>query len=258
MNVGVVIPVRDGQRYLAEALESVLAQTRPPCDVVVVDDGSSDRTVALAQRYGPRVRCVSQAAAGIGAARNRGVAEAGGELLAFLDSDDTWPVDRLERQLEAFSAQPQPDVVFGHIEQFVSPELGSAARAQLVCPDRPQPAALANTMLVPRAVWDRVGPFSTTAVRSEFLDWLLRARELSLREFMSENVVLRRRLHTSNHGRVKADIVSEYALTLTRALDRKRSGQTTDAVRLGDRTVFGGEGGAGSEQDPESNLRPRD
>jgi glycosyltransferase involved in cell wall biosynthesis len=207
----------------------VLAQTHPPCDVVVVDDGSSDRTVALAERYGPRVRCVSQAAAGIGAARNRGVAEASGELLAFLDGDDAWPVGRLERQLEAFLAQPRPDLVFGHIEQFVSPELGPAARAQLFCPERPQPAVLANTMLVRRAVWDRVGPFSTTAVRSEFLDWLLRARELGLREFMSEHVVLRRRLHTSNHGRVQRDIASEYALTLKRALDRKRSGPTSTA-----------------------------
>jgi glycosyltransferase involved in cell wall biosynthesis len=223
VNVGVVIPVRDGERYLGEALESVLAQTCPPRDVVVVDDGSSDRTVAVAQRYGPRIRCVSQAAAGIGAARNRGAAEVGGELLAFLDGDDAWPVDRLERQLQAFSTVPQPDLVFGHIEQFVSPELDRAARAQLVCPDRPQPA-----VLVPRAVWDRVGPFSTTAVRSEFLDWLLRARELGLREFMSEHVVLRRRLHTSNHGRVQRDIAGEYALTLKRALDRKRSGRTAD------------------------------
>lgn len=223
MNVAVIIPVRDGERYLAEALYSVLAQTNAPGDVVVVDDGSTDRTVAAAERYAPRVRCISQPAAGIGAARNRGVAEARGEYLAFLDGDDVWPVDRLERQLAAFAAEPRPDLVFGHIEQFVSPELDAATSAELVCPDRPQPAFLANTMLMPRAVWDRVGPFSTTAVRSEFLDWLLRAREKGLRETMVNDVVLRRRLHAANHGRVQHEAAREYVVTLKRGLDRRRA-----------------------------------
>jgi glycosyltransferase involved in cell wall biosynthesis len=223
MNVGVVIPVRDGERYLAEALDSVLTQSHPPHDVVVVDDGSKDATVTVAERYTPRVRCVSQAAAGIGAARNRGVDEVRGELLAFLDGDDAWPADRLERQVGAFAESPRPDLVFGHIEQFVSPELDAAARAELVCPDRPQPAFLANTMLLPRTVWERVGPFSTQAVRSEFLDWLLRAREHGLREVMLDDTVLRRRLHATNHGRVKHDVAGEYALTLKRALDRRRA-----------------------------------
>ncbi len=223
MNVAIVIPVRNGERYLAEALDSVLAQTHPPCDVVVVDDGSSDRTIAVAERYAPRVRCLSQPAAGIGAARNRGVAEARGDYLAFLDGDDAWPLDRLERQLAAFSAQPAPDLVFGHIEQFLSPDLDAAARAELVCPGGAQPAFLANTMLMPRAVWDRVGPFSVTAVRSEFLDWLLRAREHGLREVMVADVVLRRRLHAANHGRRRHDAANEYAVTLKRALDRRRA-----------------------------------
>jgi glycosyltransferase involved in cell wall biosynthesis len=223
MNVGVVIPVRDGERYLAEALESVLAQTRQPCDVVVVDDGSTDRTAGVAARYAPRVRCISQPARGIGAARNRGAAEVRGELLAFLDGDDMWPPDRIERQLVAFADGVGPDLVFGHVRQFVSPDLDPAASAALACPERPQPAFLANTMLVPRTVWERVGPFSTTAVRAEFLDWLLRARELGLCEVMLDEVVLERRLHASNHGRVMHGSAGEYALTLKRALDRRRA-----------------------------------
>jgi glycosyltransferase involved in cell wall biosynthesis len=218
-----VIPVRNGERYLAEALDSVLAQTQAPCDIVVVDDGSTDRTVAVAERYAPRVRCVSQSPAGIGAARNRGVAEAGGDHLAFLDGDDVWPLQRLERQLAAFRAAPQPELVFGHVEQFVSPDLGPSVRAGIACPDTPQAAFLANTMLVPRTVWDRVGAFSVTAVRSEFLDWLLRAREYGLREVMLEDVVLRRRIHATNHGRVRREAVGEYAVTLKRALDRRRA-----------------------------------
>ncbi|HEY6476203.1 MAG TPA: glycosyltransferase, partial [Polyangia bacterium] len=227
MNVGVVIPVRDGARYLGEALDSVLAQTHPAADIVVVDDGSRDRTARVAAAYAPRVRCLSVAGRGIGAARNRGVAEVGGELIAFLDGDDSWPPDRLERQLSAFADDASsPDLVFGYVEQFLSSDLDAAARAGLICPETPQPAQLANTMLVRRTVWERVGPFSTTAVRSEFLDWLLRARDLDLREVMIEDVVLRRRLHATNHGRVLHDSAGEYAVTLKRALDRRRRAVT--------------------------------
>jgi hypothetical protein len=78
-------------------------------------------------------------------------------------------------------------------------------------------------MLLRRAAWDRVGPFSISAVLSEFLDWLLRARELGVCELMLDEVVLRRRLHASNRGRVMRGSASEYALTLKRALDRRRS-----------------------------------
>lgn len=237
MNVGVVIPVRDGERYLAEALDSVIAQTHAPHDVVVVDDGSRDLTVAVAERYAPRVRCVSQTAVGIGAARNRGAAEVGGDSLAFLDADDLWPVDRLECQVAALCDSPGPDLVFGHIEQFVSPELSTLVRAELWCPDRPQPASLANTMLVPRPVWDRVGPFRAAAVRSEFLDWLLRARELGLREVMLDATVLRRRLHATNHGRVERDSAGEYALVLKESLDRRRTAGETSPSNAPARAV---------------------
>jgi glycosyltransferase involved in cell wall biosynthesis len=223
VKVGVTIPVRNGERYLAETLESVLSQNVAAGDVVVIDDGSQDRTVSVAQGYAPHVRCVSQAAMGIGAARNRGVAEVEGDLLTFVDGDDLWPSDRLERQLQAFDTPSPPDIVFGRIEQFVSPDLDAAAAAELRCSTAPQPAFLANTMLLPRSTWERVGPFSTEVVRSEFLDWLLRARELELREVMIDAVVLRRRLHASNHGRVQHDNAAEYARILKQALDRRRS-----------------------------------
>jgi glycosyltransferase involved in cell wall biosynthesis len=229
MSIAVIIPVRNGERYLAEALDSVLAQTHRPSDIVVVDDGSTDGTVAVARRYAPGVRCVSQRAAGIGAARNRGVAEDRGEYLAFLDGDDVWPADRLERLIAGFSRNPRPDLVFGHMRQFLSGDLDPAARAELVCPEDPQRAVLANTMLLPRAVWERVGPFSTEAVRSEFLDWLLRARERNLREAILDDVVLLRRLHASNHGRKTQDSAGEYALTLKRALDRRRAREAAAA-----------------------------
>jgi glycosyltransferase involved in cell wall biosynthesis len=221
--VGVVIPVRDGERYLAEAIESVLDQSHASVDVVVVDDGSGDGSVAVAARYAPAVRCVSHEAEGIGAARNHGVERLETEYLAFLDSDDRWPRERLERQLAAFAAEPSLELVFGHVRQFVSQELGPAAAAQLRCPEGTRPAHLPTAMLARRSAWDRVGEFPTGTLVAEGLDWLLRARELGLREATVEDVVVERRLHETNNSRRHRDSYGEMAHALKLSLDRRRA-----------------------------------
>jgi glycosyltransferase involved in cell wall biosynthesis len=105
--VSVVIPVHNGERYLAEAIESALAQSHPALECIVVDDGSTDSTAAVAGRYGNRLRFVRRAHGGVSAARNLGTSLARGELVAFLDHDDTWLADKLERQLTLVaSARP--------------------------------------------------------------------------------------------------------------------------------------------------------
>jgi len=100
--VSVVIPAYNGEAYLEACLASVCAQTAPPLEVLVIDDGSTDRTAAIAQAFAARdgrVRCIRQENTGVSAARNRGVAEAAGDWIAFLDGDDLWLPEKLERQL---------------------------------------------------------------------------------------------------------------------------------------------------------------
>ncbi|RMG91174.1 MAG: glycosyltransferase [Candidatus Dadabacteria bacterium] len=107
-NVSVVIPTHDRLGLVDEAVASVLEQTFPDLELVVVDDGSTDGTAEhLAARFSdPRLRIVVQENRGASAARNRGAAETSGEWLAFLDSDDRWLPRKLERQLEALAAHP--------------------------------------------------------------------------------------------------------------------------------------------------------
>ena len=97
--VSVVIPVYNAERYIEETLASVLAQTYPQVEIIAVDDGSGDRSVEILRRYGERVRVFTQQNAGAAAARNRGVQEARGKWIAFLDADDLWVPDKLEKQL---------------------------------------------------------------------------------------------------------------------------------------------------------------
>ena len=149
--VGVVIPARDGERHLAEAIDSVLAQTHGALDVVVVDDGSCDATREVARRYAPDVRLLAEPHRGLGATRNAGVRAVRGGHVAFLDQDDVWPANKIELQLERFLHSPAPDLVFGQVREFVSPELDRRATERLRCVSAPRAAALPGTMLASRA-----------------------------------------------------------------------------------------------------------
>jgi glycosyltransferase involved in cell wall biosynthesis len=212
--VGVVIPVWNGERYLAEAIESVLDQTHSALDVVVVDDGSVDATPDVANGYAPRVRLIRRPREGLGATRNAGVDAVRGTYVAFLDHDDLWPPNKIERQLAAFDTREPPDLVFGHVQEFVSPELEDASLA-VRCTTELRPATVAGAMLASRAAVDRVGPVPTQWVSADFLAWLVAARRLGLREAMLPDHVLSRRIHDDNMSLREADLTrGEYVRIL--------------------------------------------
>lgn len=102
--VSVVIPTYNRSRQVMEAVHSVLDQTWSDCEVIVVDDGSDDETAQVLDVFGDRIRYIKTENRGVAAARNRGVREARGEWLAFLDSDDLWNPTKIERQMEALQA----------------------------------------------------------------------------------------------------------------------------------------------------------
>lgn len=105
--VSVVIPTFDRASVLPRALDSVMAQTHSPAEVIVVDDGSTDDTVELVERGFPGVRLLRQENLGVSAARNRGIGACQGEWIALLDSDDEWRPEKLQRQLAALRDRPE-------------------------------------------------------------------------------------------------------------------------------------------------------
>ena len=222
--VSVMIGVYNAERYLGEAIDSVLAQTHRPLELIVVDDGSDDGSADVARSYGDAVRYAYQENAGNGAARNHAVSLASGELYAFLDADDRFVPDKLERQLAALDADPMLDVVFGHVREFVSPELTVEERERVRPPaPAPQPWTAPNLMLVKRKAFERVGPFSETLKVGVTVDWYARATEAGLRSTMLPEVLLERRLHLTNNGLRERDSRQQYVHVLKAALDRRRA-----------------------------------
>jgi glycosyltransferase involved in cell wall biosynthesis len=221
--VSVVITVYNGAAYLGEAIESALGQTYSSVEVVVVDDGSDDGSDEIARRY-PGVVCERSAARrGIGAARNRAVALASGAFLTFLDADDRFPPDKLVVQLDAFQRDPALDVVYGHMSEFVSPDVTADEAARIRAPVPRSPSHVSGVMLIRRSAFDRVGPWAEGLKVGTGVEWYMRSAEAGLRTILLDHVMLERRLHLTNNGLREASHRTQYVSIVKQALDRRRT-----------------------------------
>jgi glycosyltransferase involved in cell wall biosynthesis len=217
-SISVVIPARDAALFLREAIESVLAQA-VPVQLILVNDGSTDETSAIAGSYGAALDRIDQPPLGLGAARNCGVAGGTSEWIAFLDADDVWMPDKLMLQLRALEADPALDLLFGHGVEFVD----AAAPPGIVARTEPAPAYVAGTMLARRALFDTVGGFSENGRMGEFIDWYSRVRQSGARLAMLDDVLFRRRVHANNMTRLAENRGSHYLDVVRAHLQRRRA-----------------------------------
>jgi glycosyltransferase involved in cell wall biosynthesis len=198
-DVSVIVPVCTGERYVTEALESILEQSVTPAEVLVIDDGSTDDTPHVLESFGASIRVITQPNRGIAGSRNVGIREATHSLLGFLDADDLMTPRSLELRLERLFASDEPDAVFGRIEQFVSPDVDPARASRFRFVEGPQ-AGLFSTLLGHRAAFDKVGPIDESFQAGAEIDWISRARLAGLRFVDIDEVALRRRIHADNHS----------------------------------------------------------
>lgn len=167
--VGVIVPMHNAQDTIAETLDSICRQTHAALDIVVIDDGSTDRSsliIAEKARCDPRVRLVHQANAGVAAARNRGAVETEAGILAFVDADDVWAPEKISAQLAALRQCPEPSLVYCWFAQ-----IDASSRAYPVYVNRLiEGEVLAeicrnnfvgngSSLLMPREIFERVGGF---------------------------------------------------------------------------------------------------
>jgi glycosyltransferase involved in cell wall biosynthesis len=220
--VSVVMPVFDGDRHLAEAIESVLAQTYRPVELVVVDDGSTDDSASIARRYTPSLRLLAQAHEGCGSARNRGAKVARGAYLAFCDADDRFPRDRLERLLAPLSSDLRLDGAFGEVEEFLSQDVDEQVADLLRTPRARGPVRMMNTLLLRTDSFWRVGPFATDLGRGLDLDWLARADDVGVRLGPCDGIVTYRRLHDASTGFRRRGEEDDYVRAVRLAIARRR------------------------------------
>ncbi|MCH8245132.1 MAG: glycosyltransferase family 2 protein [Bacteroidetes bacterium] len=227
--VSVVIPVHNGAKYLKQAVESVRCQRWPNLEILIVDDGSTDDTADVARSLGASIQLISQEQSGAAVARNRGVAEAQGKWLAFLDADDLWTESKLELQINTLQSNPSIDIVFGHVVQFICPTLSVKEKALLACPPDAVPGFHPGTMLLEKATFLNIGEFDTQWDVGEFVDWYAKAIEMGVKSTMLTDILMKRRLHNTNQGIYKRDSYSRDYLRILRASLLRRRSSTSDS-----------------------------
>jgi glycosyltransferase involved in cell wall biosynthesis len=227
--VSVVIPSFNSERFLDEALASVSAQTYAPVETIVVDDGSSDGTAAVARAH-PDITLIEQENSGPSAARNRGFAASRGEFVAFHDSDDVMTPNKLDVQIGHMLENPGVGCVLAEQELIVEegaelPFWVEGTKVEVVMPPRPpeledEPLVHPMTMLVRREAFERVGDFDESMRAAEDFDWMLRAAEEEVEIARLSEVLLRRRVHpdslTQNAAAARAGMFRAFKARIDR------------------------------------------
>ena len=219
--VGVILIVRNGERFLADALASVVSQTYQPAEVVVVDGHSTDRTVEIARSY-PNVTVIEQSGSGIANAYNQGIAHSRCALLAFISHDDEWLPQKLERQVNALVARPDALLSFTHVQHVL---VGDAPppgfRASLL--EKAVPGFIMETLLVRREAFSRIGMFDPSFAVAEDTDWFARARDAGLPTVVLPETLVRKRVHDTNASISDRGINELLLKALRQSIERKRS-----------------------------------
>ena len=220
--LSVVIPVLNGARFIADAVSSVLAQGYPSLEIIIIDDGSTDGTQAAVRRLPVDVHYFKQENLGPAAARNRGIRDAAGDYVAFLDVDDLWPEHTLVSLMEELLEDPELDVVRGY-SQVMEYDQATGTYEYRGNPRESFPYSIATAVFRKR-VFDRVGWFDKTLLYGEDTDWFNRAQELNIAMKRIEAVTLHVRRHGLNMTHEKTLVELNMLRVLKKSLDRRRAG----------------------------------
>jgi len=224
-SIAVIIPVYNAERFIEEAIKSVKDQTYTLTEIIVVNDGSTDRTSEILNTI-DNIKVIEKKNSGIGDSLNTGIKNTDAEVITFLDADDLWIREKLSIQMEAFEKMNCSGIVFGQIEQFFHDEMEDDLKSKLEQPKKFLPGVHRSTMLIDKASLEKVGFFSTDYVSEEFLEWFIRAKESKINVKNLPELVAKRRIHGDNITLgLERKEANKFPSILKQALDRRRSKQ---------------------------------
>ena len=195
--VSVLIPVYNCAPWIGQAIESVLAQSYQDFEIIVADDGSTDQTAQIVQRF-PRVRYCRQSHTGVAAARNLALSRARGDLITFLDGDDLWQPDKLQLQVTYLQEHPECKIVFGRYRNFTDiPEENLTPNERKLL--RTEVPLALTVACVRKELFDRYGNFNTQYPHAEDTEWTARIQmaHVDCSHHLEQPLYLRR-VHNAN------------------------------------------------------------
>lgn len=221
--ISCIVPVYNGARFIGAALDSVLEQTYSPLEVTVVDDGSTDGTADVVRAYADRVRLVQQPNGGPSAARNTGIANTTGALVAFLDADDVWLPGKLERQARLLAERRELQLCFTGIVNFRMPGTPDPPDRPFPGDEWPQSPFSPCTLMARRTLFDQIGTFDPDIRSGEDTEWFLRVMMRQIPYYVIPDVMVRRRMHDTNLTRTNPPSQARLLKLVKLTLDRKRA-----------------------------------
>ena len=224
--LSVIIPCYNGQAYLGEALDSILSQPLEGLEIILVDDGSTDRSIEIARSRGAVVTVIQQKRAGSAAARLAGISAASGEFLAFCDADDVWCPDRFPGQALFMEASGSA-ACCGLSQSFLTPELRMGEGADWTLP--PQYYRSFGNLLLRRDVMRRVGRLPTD-VPDLHIPFFAALEDLGVKVERFDRVVTLRRVHQANASRQGGAQFAGYTRAIKNVLERRRNTSAGNAA----------------------------
>ena len=215
--VSVVIPLFNSELYIEGTLDSVAAQTYAPIEVFVIDDGSTDRSASLVQTHSLPLTYIYQTNQGVSAARNAGISRATGKYIAFLDADDKWASEKLNKQVAILEREPGFAAASGRGKYVGNLEL-LQHRERMPFDDENtayKPHSMGST-LYRRELFEKIGLLDETLVHSEDVDFFLRLRDFGYQIFEMDEVVQ----YVEIHGKGLVSKVSEESWIMPHVIRR--------------------------------------
>jgi glycosyltransferase involved in cell wall biosynthesis len=195
--VSIIIPVFNGEKYIGEAIESILLDDYPSKEIIVVNDGSTDHTAKIISAFDD-LKIINQQNLGVSNARNAGIRFASGEFINYLDADDIWVPGRLANCLNFFDENPETDFVLGLQQMFLEKGAVKPPTIKQEWLENFTEASNNGVIMVRKTCYQKVGLFNTSLKNGEDTEWLLRARDAGLISARVPFVFIKRRIHDTN------------------------------------------------------------
>lgn len=218
--VSVIIPAHNNIPHLKEALQSVFAQTVPPWEVLVIDNGS---TIPLAevQSLFPKIRYIKKPYANVTKARNDGLLLSQGNFIAFLDHDDVWVEDKIEKQLLFFEAHPEFDACIGKQMMFLEEGSKKPSWLKEAFLHSPQPGYLPSALMIRKNAF--LEGFNEAFPLASDVSWFVNAKQQGVKLHHLEEVLVHRRIHENNLSDDYTSLHKDILLSLKDSLQKRRS-----------------------------------
>lgn len=213
--VTTIMTVYNGEKYLREAIESVLKQSLSVDEFIVVDDGSTDSTLSILQNY-PQIKIIQKPNSGMWDSLNIAINEAKSEYLAFCDADDLWHKDKLQMQMDYVNSNPRVDMVFGLCQQFKTDERTGNRIFQ-----EPQRGLVQLCMIMRKSKFLEIGNFDIS-IKAAFIYWFQQTKLKNYTSYIIPQVVAFRRIHETNLTR-SGDYKDNFTLLAKRLIEQRKA-----------------------------------